>query len=73
MFRWSERIDKSFELELYDTKSANACAIAIRISVLGLSDLARQHGSSLSKVDSLKNITSQQQLAPKSEYLTPGN
>ena len=34
----------------------------IPISELVLSDLARQHGSSLSKVDSLKNITSQQQL-----------
>ena len=45
-----ERINESFELELYDTKSANARSI----SVLVLSDLARQHGSSLSKVDSLK-------------------
>ena len=46
----SERIDKSFKLELYDTKSAYVRSI----SVLVLSDLARQHGSSSSKVDSLK-------------------
>ena len=46
----SERTDESFELELYDMKSANVRSI----SVLVLSDLARQHGSSLSKVDSLK-------------------
>ena len=50
----SERIDESFELELYDMKSVHVQSI----SVLVLSDLARQHGSSLSKVDSLKNITS---------------
>ena len=33
--------------------------------MLVLSDLARQHGSSLSKVDSLNNITSQQQLVER--------
>ena len=63
----------NFELELYDMKSANACAIAIPISVLGLSDLARQHGSYLSKVDSLKNITSQQQLVERAILISnPG-
>ena len=48
--RKTERTDESFELESYDTKSANERSI----SVLVFSDLARQHDSSLSKVDSLK-------------------
>ena len=46
----SERSDESFELELYDTQSANVRSI----SVLVLSVLAQQHGSSLLKANSLK-------------------